>query len=530
MTKNNLPIYLSLATIFGVLIGIFMNGNTNGFSLNSNTKNEAKIRRLMDYIDQNYVDTINTSSLLDEAISDMLDKLDPHSAYIPKENLQDIQERMQGKFVGIGIQFRIINDSVTVVEPIKGGPSIKAGIKAGDRIIIADQDTLSGKKLNANDIPRFLKGTSGTDVNLQVYRKTNDSLFNLPVTRGDVNIKSVDLSYMINDHIGYIKLDRFARNSYREFKSALTKLMALGMDELVLDLRGNGGGFIDIANDIVDEFLEDDTLIVFTKNNKDQIEEYFATSGGAFEKGKLYVLIDENSASASEIVAGAIQDNDKGTIIGRRSFGKGLVQVEMELGDGSAVRLTTARYYTPTGRSIQKPYTKNGDVNYNKDYQKRLLSGELLYKDSIQINDALQYQTPKGKYVYGGGGIIPDIFVGIDTSGYMNPFFFNSITNFSFDYVDKNRKELNALWTLDRFLTNFDKDNSVLDAYLELLPYKPSNTDNINSHSKNLKAKIKSYIKATIAREIFGDEGFYRSIQKDDTMLQKVLELDANKE
>ena len=335
---------------------------------------------------------------------------------------------------------------------------------------------------------------------------------------------------MINDHIGYIKLDRFARNSYREFKSALTKLTALGMDELVLDLRGNGGGFIDIANDIVDEFLEDDTLIVFTKNNKDQIEEYFATSGGAFEKGKLYVLIDENSASASEIVAGALQDNDKGTIIGRRSFGKGLVQVEMELGDGSAVRLTTARYYTPTGRSIQKPYTKNGDVNYNKDYQKRLLSGELLYKDSIQINDALQYQTPKGKYVYGGGGIIPDIFVGIDTSGYMNPFFFNSITNFSFDYVDKNRKELNALWTLDRFLTNFDKDNSVLDAYLELLPYKPSNTDKINSHSKNLKAKIKSYIKATIAREIFGDEGFYRSIQKDDTMLQKVLELDANKE
>ena len=226
----------------------------------------------------------------------------------------------------------------------------------------------------------------------------------------------------------------------------------------------------------------------------------------------------------------ALQDNDKGTIIGRRSFGKGLVQVEMELGDGSAVRLTTARYYTPTGRSIQKPYTKNGDVNYNKDYQKRLLSGELLYKDSIQINDALQYQTPKGKYVYGGGGIIPDIFVGIDTSGYMNPFFFNSITNFSFDYVDNNRKELNALWTLDRFLTNFDKDNSVLDAYLELLPYKPSNTDKINSHSTNFKAKIKSYIKATIAREIFGDEGFYRSIQKDDTMLQKVLELDANKE
>ena len=227
MSKNNFPIYLSLATIFGVLIGVFMNGNSSGFSLNSNSKNEAKIRRLMDYIDQNYVDTVNTSTLLDNAISDMLGKLDPHSAYIPKENLQDIQERMQGKFVGIGIQFRIINDSITVIEPIKGGPSIKAGIKAGDRILIADQDTLSGRKLNANDIPRFLKGISGTDVNLKVYRKTNDSLFNLIVTRGDVNIKSVDLSYMINNHIGYIKLDRFARNTYREFKSALTKLTSL---------------------------------------------------------------------------------------------------------------------------------------------------------------------------------------------------------------------------------------------------------------------------------------------------------------
>jgi len=397
MNKNNIPVYLSLATVFGILIGVFINGNNSSFTLNANTKNEAKIRRLMDYIDQNYVDTINTSSLLDAAISNMLGKLDPHSAYIPKENLQDVQERMQGKFVGIGIQFRMINDSVTVVEPIKGGPSIKAGIKAGDRIIIANKDTLSGKNFNSNDIPRYLKGTANTDVNLQVYRKTNDSLFNLMVTRGNVNIKSVDLAYMISEHIGYIKLDRFARNSYYEFTAALRKLTALGMNDLVLDLRGNGGGFIDIATSIVDEFLGDDALIVFTKNNKGSIEEYYATENGAFEKGKLYVLIDENSASASEIVAGALQDNDKGTIIGRRSFGKGLVQVEMGLGDGSAVRLTTARYYTPTGRSIQKPYTKNGDVNYGKDYQKRILSGELLHRDSIQINDSLRYTTPKGK-------------------------------------------------------------------------------------------------------------------------------------
>jgi carboxyl-terminal processing protease len=521
MTKNNFPIYLSLATVFGILIGVFINGNNAGFSLNSNTKNEAKIRRLMDYIDQNYVDTINTTNLLDSAISEMIGKLDPHSAYIPKEDLQDIQDRMQGKFVGVGIQFRLINDSVTVIEPIKGGPSIKAGIRAGDRILIANKDTLSGKNLNANDVPIFLKGTSGTDVTLQVYRKTNDSLFNLRVTRGDVNIKSVDLSYMINDHIGYIKLDRFARNTYREFTTALTKLTNLGMDDLVLDLRGNGGGFIDIANSIVDEFLEDDALIVFTKNNKGQIEEYFATKDGAFEKGKLYVLIDENSASASEIVAGALQDNDKGTIIGRRSFGKGLVQVEMGLGDGSAVRLTTARYYTPTGRSIQKPYAKNGDINYYKDYQERILSGELLYKDSIQVTDSLRYETPAGKVVYGGGGIIPDVFVGIDTTGYLSNFYFRSISNFSFDYVDENRKELSKNWPLDLFLESFDKDDTVFQSYV-------STINTINNASFKTKEKIRSYIKATIAREIFGDEGFYRSIQKDDAMLQKVLELDAS--
>ena len=293
------------------------------------------------------------------------------------------------------------------------------------------------------------------------------------------------------------------------------------MEDLVLDLRGNGGGFIDIANSIVDEFLEDDALIVFTKNNKGQVDEYFATKDGAFETGELYVLIDENSASASEIVAGALQDNDKGTIIGRRSFGKGLVQIEMELGDGSAVRLTTARYYTPTGRSIQKPYTKNGDKNYYNDYQQRILSGELLYKDSIQVTDSLQYKTPKGKVVYGGGGIIPDVFVAIDTTGYLNNFYYRTITNFSFDYVDENRKELTENWTLEPFLANFDKDDTIFQSYV-------SKIFDINTPSFKAKEKIRVYLKATIARELFGDLGFYQIIQKDDKMLQKVLELDAS--
>ncbi len=523
MNKNNFPIYLSLATIFGILIGTLFSGNSNGLSFNENSKNEAKIKRLMDYIEQDYVDDVDTDSLLDNAITQMLKKLDPHSVYIPKENLQAVQENMQGNFVGIGVQFRMINDSITVVQPIKGGPSIAVGIKAGDRIILADKDTLSGKNLASRDVPKYLKGQSDTNVKLQVYRKTNDSLFTVNVTRGKVNIKSVDLAYMINDRVGYIKLDRFARNTYREFKTALKELKNQGMDDLVLDLRGNGGGFIDIATQIVDEFLEDEKLIVFTKNNKGKIEESFATKKGDFEKGGLYVLIDENSASASEIVAGALQDNDKGSIIGRRSFGKGLVQIEMDLGDGSAVRLTTARYYTPTGRSIQKPYSKNGDASYSNDYQKRLQSGELFNEGDIPVADSLQYKTPKGKIVYGGGGIIPDVFVSIDTTSYVESYYFREINSFAFDYVDENRKEVTKKWTLDSYIENFDSDGKVFDSYLNKIK-------DLKTPSFKTKETLRKYLKASIANELFGDVGFYRIIHLDDKMLQKVLELDSNKE
>ena len=383
---------------------------------------------------------------------------------------------------------------------------------------MANKDTLYGKDFRSGIVPKYLKGKPETKVALQIYRKSNDSLFSVDVTRGKVNIKSVDLAYMLNDSIGYIKLDRFARNTYREFKAALGDLIDDGMTDLVLDLRGNGGGFIDIANRIIDEFLENKKLMVFTKNNKNFVEEYFATSIGSFEKGGLYILIDENSASASEIVAGALQDNDKGTIIGRRSFGKGLVQVEMDLGDGSAVRLTTARYYTPTGRSIQKPYDKNGDKDYRRDYQERIANGELLSKDSIKVIDSLQYKTPKGKIVYGGGGIIPDVFVAIDTTSYMSSFYFNSINNFAFDYVDSNRKKLSK-WKIADFVNDFDTDEAVLDAYLSKIK------DRANPSFKT-KESLKKYLKASIASVLFGDVGFYRIMHQDDKMLQKVLELE----
>ncbi|TXD53488.1 MULTISPECIES: S41 family peptidase [unclassified Polaribacter] len=519
MNKNNLPIYFSLAVILGILIGVFFGGNAgNILSFSKSPSQEQKIKKLINFIEQDYVDEVNTEDLLDGAITQMLGKLDPHSVYIPKENLQAIADDMQGNFVGIGVQFRMIKDSITVIQPIKGGPSVKAGIKAGDRILMANNDTLHGKKFRTGSIPKYLKGKPDTKVALQIYRKSNDSLFMVDITRGNVNIKSVDLAYMINDSIGYIKLNRFAGNSYREFKSSLSALMNDGMTNLVLDLRGNGGGLMYVANRIIDEFLEKNKLMVFTKNNKDQVEESFSTAIGSFEKGGLYVLIDEESASASEIVAGALQDNDKGTIIGRRSFGKGLVQIEKPLGDGSAVRLTVARYYTPTGRSIQKPYAGNGNKNYYKDYQARIASGELLSRDSIKVVDSLKYTTPKGKIVYGGGGIIPDVFVAIDTTSYMSSFYFNSVNNFAFDYVDTNRKKLSK-WTVDSFVTDFDADDVVLDSYLKFIKEtaKPS---------FKTKESIKKYLNASIASVLFGDIGFYRIIHQDDKMLLKVLELE----
>ncbi|WP_299001619.1 S41 family peptidase [uncultured Tenacibaculum sp.] len=518
MNKNNLPIYFSIAVVFGILIGTFFSGGNSSNFISKSTSSERKIKRLIDYIQSDYVDNVNTDELLDGAIAEMLGKLDPHSVYIPKENLQLVTENMQGNFVGIGVQFRMIGDTITVIEPIKGGPSIEAGIKAGDRILLADKDTLYGKNLETSQIMKALKGKPDTKVDLQVYRKTNDSVFDITINRGKVNIKSVDVAYMLNDSVGYIKLDRFARNTYVEFKTSLNKLLTKGMTDLVLDLRGNGGGFIDIANDIVDEFLEDKKLIVFTKNNKGDVVESFATDKGDFEHGGLYVLIDENSASASEIVAGALQDNDKGIIIGRRSFGKGLVQQEMDLGDGSAVRLTTARYYTPTGRSIQKPYKAEADSEeYSHDFEHRIENGELFNKDSIKTVDSLKYTTPKGKIVYGGGGIIPDHFVAVDTSSYIPTIFFRPLNDFAFSYVDDNRKKLASI-TVDDFIKNFDKDHSVSNKFLEEIK-----DFRLSERTKN---QLRSNLRVLIARELFSDEGLYKVDQQDDKMLQKVFELE----
>ena len=517
---SNTTLYLGIAVAIGIFIGSLLDYDTTpSLAIFKSNSKEAKIKRLIDYIQYDYVDEVDTDSLLDKTISQLLINLDPHSVYIPKSDLKSIQETMNGSFKGIGIQFRMIRDSVTVLNIIKGGPSEKAGLLAGDRILIADKDTLFGKKYTSDEIMNRLKGKDTNQVALLIYRKQENSLLDFSFNRGRVSIVSVPISYMVTDQIGYINIERFAKNTYPEFSRALDTLLTQGMQTMILDLRGNTGGYMDVANDIADEFLKDGKLIVFTKNKKGNIVSSIATAKGNFENGKVYVLIDDQSASASEIVAGALQDNDKGIIVGRRSFGKGLVQQEMDLGDGSAIRLTTARYYTPTGRSIQKPYTHDKNEAYFRDLNQRALNGELLHKDSIHVIDSLKFTTPKGKIVYGGGGIVPDVFVPIDTIGYFPVHFIGKLSDFAFDYVDKNRKEYSQM-TWEAFRDDFDAEK-MLQEYIKSI----SNS----FHSKIFKSdKIRIHLKALIARELFDETGFYRIYEKQDNMIQKVLELERS--
>lgn len=541
MTKRKayLPLYIGIAIALGIFIGSTFNFNNNAVLFSSNSK-EAKIKRLINFIQYDYVDKVNTDSLLDDAITTMLAKLDPHSVYIPKDELQSVTESMQGKFAGIGVSFIIHEDSVAVSSVIKGGPSEKAGIKAGDRILVANTDTLFGKSFikkagvakiergtiegnrkMSDAVMKALKGEPETKVNVLVYRRSVNKKLNFAITRGDVSIKSVSAHYMINNTLGYIKVDRFARTTYDEFKQDLDELISKGMTSLALDLRGNPGGYMDISNKIVDEFLSEGKLIVFTKSKNGAIDKSFATDKGDFEHGKIYVLIDQNSASASEIVAGALQDNDKGTIVGRRSFGKGLVQQEMELGDGSAVRLTTARYYTPTGRSIQKPYTKNHTDQYNNDYLERIHNGELISRDSIKVDDSLKYKTPKGKIVYGGGGIIPDVFVSIDTTGTFSNELYSELSPFIFKYIDNNRKEMDK-WELYDFVKNFDKNDKIFNQYI-------SELDLNYTIAPRVKEDLERYFNAIMARNLFDETGYFIITQKKDNMILKVIELDSKK-
>lgn len=517
--KNNFPLFLGIAIAIGIFIGSTLNF-PEGNALFVQNKNEQKMKKLMQFIEQDYVEKVDTDALLDEVIVDIISKLDPHSVYFPKSMYSASQENLQGNFEGIGVHFQMRNDSLVVSKVVKNGPSDKAGIVAGDRILIADSDTLFNKNLHSSQIVKILKGPAQSEVQLQIYRKGNPNLIPIKIIRDKIPILSAEVGYMVNDSLGYLKLDRFAATSYTEVSRQLRNLKNEGAKNLIFDLRQNSGGFIHIANLIIDEFLSKGKLIVFTENNKGKKDEFFATEKGEFEEGKIYVLIDEGSASASEIFAGALQDNDQGVIIGRRSFGKGLVQQEMKLGDGSAVRLTIARYYTPTGRSIQKPYKLNDNENYAHDYKDRILNGELLSKDSIKVVDSLKYTTPKGKVVYGGGGIIPDVFVAVDTTSYIEGGYFALLSKFTFEYADAHRTEILETG-FENFNTAFDMDGKILESFLN----EAKTGGEVNKQKKEM---LKHYLKAMLAREVFDETAFSIINNKRDPMILKVLELERN--
>lgn len=523
LKKEYIPLLIGLAMAGGIFLGAKLNFNDSGEQLFATNSKKDKLNRLIDYIDYEYVDAVNTDSIVDVTVNEILDNLDPHSVYIPVSEYEDSADDMRGNFTGIGVSFHMHKDSIAVIRAINGGPAVAAGIKEGDRILKADNRELFGHALTLDSIPVYLKGEKGSSVALQLYRPSEDRTIDVTVRRDDVPLISVDAAYPINKEVGYIKLNRFAETSFGEFENALEKLNDQDIWALILDLRGNPGGYIATAEQIADQFLENNKLILITRNKNGDEEKTYATRKGEFEDKKVYVLIDENSASASEIVAGALQDNDKGVIVGRRSFGKGLVQREMALGDGSAVRLTIARYYTPSGRSIQRPY-EEGNEAYFKEYETRYHNGELLDAENIVVSDSLVYKTVNGRTVYGGGGITPDIFVPKDTSREQETIDFISrsgaMSYYVFTVLDQKRSALSSL-SFEEFNQTYFVSTDISQGYIDYIW-------EYNRVRLNLKAsspKLKLALKAAMAEQLFGPEEKEIIHNLQDPMILKVLEL-----
>ena len=516
--KNNFILFSIIG--LSILIGYFL-GNENEFHYGEIGGNEKinRLERLLNYIENDYVERINTDSLVGIVIEDIVNKLDPHSVYIPSFDRQLVVENMQGKFYGIGVSFFLVRDTVTVIRVIKDGPSEKAGLLAGDRILIANQDTLYQKKYSAEKIMSVLKGKPGTDVKLKLYRKSDDLIIDVDLKRGKVPLKSVESSYMLNDSIGYLKINRFSQTTFNEFESALKKLLSEGMHKMILDLRDNPGGYLHSAKQISNTFLSKGQTIVITKTNTGEQEKSVAKGDGIFQKGHIIILVNEQSASASEIVAGAIQDNDRGWIIGRRTFGKGLVQKQMPLGGGDAVRLTIAKYFTPSGRSIQKPYSNNRNEYYD-DLNNRFENGEMADQTKIPIIDSLSYKTPKGRIVYGGGGIIPDKYVSNQNTKeeQWNDLILNSplISNFIFDQLDLNRKAFSLLKE-GELLKNLTPE--LIPSYEEFYEYcKTKGVEFKNGEKETLKA-----LRANLALQLFGENTFNQIINQGDIFIEKAI-------
>ena len=449
MKNNNtrfIPFLLAICLIAGIAIGTFYANHFSGNKLGIINTSSNKLNALLRIIDDQYVDTVNMGELVEEAMPQILSELDPHSSYIPAKDLEAVNADLKGSFSGIGIQFTIQNDTIHVNSVIQGGPSEKVGLMAGDRIVEVDDSAFVGKIVTNSEAMKRLKGEKGSKVKLGVYRPGEKDLLHFTVIRGNIPVKSIDAAYMINEKVGYIKVNKFGETTYPELLIALAKLNQKNCEGLIVDLRGNTGGYMAAAIQMVNEFLPNNRLIVYTQGRKSPREDYNSNGTGSNQKMPLVVLVDEGSASASEIFAGAIQDNDRGTIVGRRSFGKGLVQQPIEFSDGSAIRLTIARYYTPSGRCIQKPYEKGKESEYELDLLTRYEHGEFFSADSIKQDETEVYHTRLGRPVYGGGGIMPDIFVPQDTTGMTSYFRMAAnrglIIRYTFDYTDQNRSTL----------------------------------------------------------------------------------------
>lgn len=520
INKYLLPLIAAVLLATGMLMGSFLNFPSEKRGLISGTSPKSKLNKLIDFIDSEYIDDVNTDSIVDLTVNSILEKLDPHSVYINKSEMAGVEQSMKGDFVGVGVNFYMYKDSVAVIKPTPGGPSDKAGIKAGDRILYAGNYKLFGRKLPNDSLFSRLKGKEGSDITLTIFRKSSGKTFKAKVKRAVVPIKSVDAAVMADAKTGYIKINRFAETTYTEFHSALVNLKKQGAKELIIDLRDNGGGYLEKAVEIADDLLKDRQLIVVTKNKKNQEDKTYATAEGIFEQGKLYVLINENSASASEILAGAIQDNDRGIIVGRRSYGKGLVQREMPLGDGSAVRLTVARYYTPSGRSIQRSYAKGGEDYYN-DFERRFASGELYAADSIKIADTLKYRTTKGRVVYGGGGIIPDMFVPLEgkhgdeaISMIMQS---GIVSYFVFEQLDKDRNGFAGL-PVSLIKENVSANDKYFNAFGKYLL-----KNGLEFKLERHKERVNHYLAAEFIRQLVSEPAYYGMILKEDNMVKAVL-------
>lgn len=530
MSKNRtsrfMPVIVAVSIVTGILIGTFYANHFSGNKLGIINTSSNKLNALLRIIDDQYVDTVNMGELVEDAMPQILGELDPHSSYIPAKDLEAVNSDLKGSFSGIGIQFTIQQDTIHVNNVIQGGPSEKVGLMAGDRIIEVDDSAFVGKIVTNYESMKRLKGPKGSEVKLGVFRPGEKETLHFTIVRGDIPVKSVDAAYMLNDKFGYIKVNKFGETTYPELLISLAKLNQANCEGVVIDLRGNTGGYMGAAIQMVNEFLPKNRLIVYTQGRKSPRENYTSNGTGSSQKMPIVVLMDEGSASASEIFAGAIQDNDRGTIIGRRSFGKGLVQQPIDFSDGSAIRLTIARYYTPSGRCIQKPYVKGNDANYEMDFLTRYEHGEFFSQDSIKQDQSQIFETSLGRPVYGGGGIMPDIFVPQDTTG-MTSYYRMAVNRgltiqFAFQYTDNHRAEMQKYET-EESLLQYLKHQNILEQFARFAENKGLKRRNILMYKSQKLFETNLY--GNIIYNMLGMEAYIEYLNKSDKTVLKALEV-----